>query len=126
MNVVIRTASWRTFTGPGRVGICLGKPRGAPAGYRFYRKLAPTWQMRKLPYEPYRQIHDEILAELDPEAVVREMQALADEWPITMMCFEVPPFDRQNFCHRRMVADWLEQTLGMDVPEYQPANGSPS
>ncbi|MBW7996799.1 MAG: DUF488 domain-containing protein [Candidatus Glassbacteria bacterium] len=36
-----------------------------------------------------------------------------------LLCFEKPPFGDDNWCHRRMVAEWLSDTLGIEVPEYE-------
>jgi hypothetical protein len=37
----VKTSSFRTYTGPGRISIARFAPRGHPAGYRVYSKLAP-------------------------------------------------------------------------------------
>jgi hypothetical protein len=34
-----------------------------------------------------------------------------------LLCWEAPG----KFCHRRLVAAWLEDALGIDVPEYVPS-----
>jgi hypothetical protein len=50
-----------------------------------------------------------------------------------LLCWEVPPvtapqpipqagltmIGRSNWCHRRLVAVWFKQTLGIDVPELE-------
>ncbi len=43
----MKTASYFTYHGPGRVGISLGRPRGI-SGYRIYRNLAPRGDMLKV------------------------------------------------------------------------------
>jgi hypothetical protein len=119
----MKTASWSTYTGPGRVGICIGSPRGQPAGYRFYRPLAPTRDMLKLPPSRYDPMYAVILAKLDPERVWDDLHKLAtdragvEHEPI-LMCFEKPPFKYpDNLCHRRTVARWFRAELGRFVPE---------
>lgn len=121
----IFTASYFTYTGPGRVGISQGTPRGVKAGYRFYRKLAPTWDMVKRMDRPgYEHAFHAMLDALDPEVVVREIQALhptSDR--IVLLCFEKPPFTPTNWCHRRtLVAPWLEQYLSAPVLEVADAD----
>ncbi len=114
----MKTASYFTYTGPGRIGISVGAPRGCPAGYRMYRALAPRRDMLKLDQATYRRIFfDEILGKLDPEKIVRDLHSLAVSHEPVLLCFEKPPFTASNWCHRRMVAEWLKDTLDLEVPE---------
>ena len=72
-------------------------------------------------YLVYRDVYfREILEPLDPRQVVDDMQRLAGEWEPVMLCFERPPFNADNWCHRRMVAEWLSDMLGLVVPEIDP------
>jgi hypothetical protein len=36
--------------------------------------------------------------------------------PVLLGC-ERPPFSMTNFCHRRLVAEWFEREVGVEVPE---------
>lgn len=118
------TASYFTYSGEGRVGISQGTPRGVKAGYRLYRKLAPTWDMvKRMTREQYDAAFAEILARLDPARVVAELQALhptSDR--IVLLCYERPPFTEENWCHRTTVAKWLEDSLGIEVREVSDAD----
>jgi len=101
----MKTASYFTYFGPGRVGISRGNPRGL-SGYRIYRALAPWRYMLDLSEAEYRDIYfDEILAHLDPAKVVADLEALAGDHEPVLLCFERPPFTPTNWCHRRMVAE---------------------
>ena len=116
----MKTASYFTYRGPGRVGISVGTPRGIPAGYRMYKALAPRRDMLHLPQAEYRILFfRDILGPLDLVQVVRDLDSLAAGTEPVLLCFEKPPFDTINFCHRRMVADWFKDTLGLKVPEYE-------
>ena len=97
----MKTASYFTYTGPGRIGISVGAPRGCPAGYRLYRKLAPRRDMLKLDQATYRRIFfDEILAKLDPEKVVRDLHSLAVSHEPVLLCFERPAPPPGPCCRR--------------------------
>jgi uncharacterized protein (DUF488 family) len=48
------------------------------------------------------------LDKLDPGEVAYELGSEA-----VLLCWEAPG----RFCHRRLVATWLEEALGVDVPE---------
>ena len=117
----MKTASYFTYFGPGRIGITAGTPRRAPAGYRMYRQLAPRRNMLQLPYALFRDTFlREILGPLDPRKVAADLHELAGGHEPVLLCFERPPFTEANWCHRRIVAEWFKDSLGLDVPEYAP------
>ena len=82
------------------------------------RGLMPRPDMLKMDYSTYKFHFDRILASRDPQAVWDNLHIFGGE-PV-LLCFEAPPFTETNFCHRRMVADWFEETLGQQVDEWQP------
>lgn len=113
------TASFFTYRGPGRISIALYAPRGTPASFRIYKALAPTRDMLKLAFDPYFDLyHERILAPLDPAGVWRDLHALAGEHEPVLLCWERPPFSAGNWCHRRLVADWFHDHLGVQVDEF--------
>lgn len=81
---------------------------------REYLPLAPTWQI----YSEYQKTHDihiyseryieEILLPLDPHLVLEELGRYS-----ILLCWEAP----DKFCHRRIVAKWFEDSIGIKVPE---------
>ena len=81
-----------------------------------YRKLAPRrdfFDQYKLDHDTIaytKQFNSRVLAVLDPE------QVFADLDNKVLLCYERPG----DFCHRRLVADWLERELGVIVPEIDP------
>ena len=58
-----------------------------------------------------------ILERLDPATVVKELELLVEPDEPVLLCWERPPLTATNWCHRTMVAEWLEEKLGMSVPE---------
>ncbi|MFZ5834183.1 MAG: hypothetical protein ACOY2B_02210 [Pseudomonadota bacterium] len=121
----MKTASWSTYAGNGRVGICRGAPRGASAGYRFYRNLAPgAWfnSVSKAEYE--RLFAEEILGKRDAQQTWDSIHTLVHPFEPVLLCFEKPPFTETNWCHRRLVAAWFEENLGVIVPEMERAAGT--
>jgi hypothetical protein len=136
----VKTGSFRTYTGPGRISIARWAPRHTPAGYRVYSRLAPGPWFNSVSIEEYCHLYGEILKKLDPKRVYAELVALvAPEEPV-LLCWEVPPFaaprpipqagltmiGRSNWCHRRLVAAWFKQTLGIDVPELELPSRQPA
>ena len=116
----MKIASFFAYTGPGRVCIARWAPRNTPAGFRIYKPLAPRRDMLKMTLEQYRRIYvGEILAALDPQTVVDDIHGLAGDCEPVMLCWEQTAdiASGKTFCHRHMVAEWLAETLGLDVPE---------
>jgi hypothetical protein len=122
----MKTASHFTYFGPGRIVISRGTPRGDKlAGYKIFKPLMPTRDILSISNQAqYRERYfEEVLGMLDPQRTWTELHWLAKQTepagtePV-LLCFERPPFGPDNWCHRRMVADWFKETLGHDVPEF--------
>ena len=114
----MKTASFFTYTGPGRISIARYAPRGTPAGFRQYRALAPDADMLKMSQALYVPRYAAILNALDPLQVWDDLHRLAGDQEPVLLCWERPPFTASNWCHRRLVADWFERALGVTVPEW--------
>lgn len=113
----MKTASYYSFKGPGRIGITVGTPRGI-SGLVFFRALAPHRNMLKgLTPEQYIERFDDILRQQDPRETWDRLHELVAPHEPVLLCYERPPFTRENWCHRRLVADWFKATLGEVVEE---------
>jgi uncharacterized protein (DUF488 family) len=66
--------------------------------------------MLKLDEATYQVEYQKILDNLDPRQVFDDLGEDA-----ILLCWEAPG----KFCHRRLVAAWLEKHLGRSVPELQ-------
>lgn len=53
-----------------------------------------------------------VLKPLDPAELYAKLTTTYGD-DVTLLCYERPG----DFCHRRIVADWFEQNLGIEVPE---------
>ncbi len=86
--------------------------RGIPRWFKGRRmlELAPTWPMLRMSANDYSLNFEEILARLDPKQVCAQLGEKA-----VLLCWEKPNVER---CHRRRVAEWFEQALGIIVPEF--------
>ncbi len=113
----MKTASFFVYQGPGRISIARAAPRGV-AGFKVYSRLSLTRAMLRMGYDQYRELYfRDILGPLDPEQVWRELHQLAHPREPVLLCWEHPPLTATNWCHRRMVAEWFAETIGVDVPE---------
>lgn len=115
----ILTSSWFTPLPAGclKIGISRGTPRGMPAGYRRYPKLAPDrWFNSVSPAEYQQRYFDEILGKLDPAEVVHDLVAMSNGKVPVLVCYEKPPPD-MGWCHRALCSAWLHDTVGIEVFE---------
>ena len=98
------------------------QPSAGDAGYKgeCYPQLAPKKDFWKKWHANIEIISEEennkyyvqeywnqVLSKLDPEKVFRDLNNSV------LLCYE----DNMLFCHRHIVAAWLELTLGVKVPE---------
>jgi hypothetical protein len=96
-------------------------------GYRMYRDLAPTKDILygSKDEATYRiRFFGEVLARLDPQKVLSDLEARSEEGLAVLLCFEKPPLHAKNWCHRTMVAEWIQDTTGVAVEEWSGARES--
>lgn len=97
---------------PNAVSIALKSPFWFKG--KQYPALAPTEEL----LEFWRETHDEeeyakryikeVLSKLDPQRVYEDLDGSI------LLCWE----NSDQFCHRHIVAMWLEKNLGIEVPEW--------
>ena len=124
----MKTASFFTFTGAGRISIARWAPRDVPAGFRTFRPLAPGPWFKSVDRDEYQRRYVAQLAPLDPAQVWDELHRLAAPAEPVLLCWERPAdlAAGKAFCHRRMVAQWFDSTLGLLVPELHPPQCPPA
>lgn len=87
--------------------------RGVPKWFTpdvIYMPLAPSWQLIRISDETEytRRYQAEVLDKLDANFVLSQFQDGA-----ILLCWE--PVGK--FCHRRLVAEWIQKNTGIVVPE---------
>jgi hypothetical protein len=105
---MIQTSYYQKSGGlPNAVGISQGVPKWYTGA--LYKKLAPPWEIVKIENEAsFRRLYYEmVLSKLNPVHVAYELEGMV------LLCWELPG----QFCHRRLVAEWLEKNLLIEVPE---------
>lgn len=117
MNNMISTSNYWNFTDIEYSASIAGYAPDFYAG-PHYKKLAPYFSFfneykttgnKDYYIEQYNKL---VLAKLDPLKVFNEL-TLNNEHQVVMLCWEKPG----EFCHRRLVAEWLEKNLNITVPE---------
>lgn len=116
----MKTSSFYLYSGDGRVSIARTAPRRVAARFRVYKALAPGKWLFDPAYKDYAAYREryfrEILGPLDAQKVWDELYALADGHEPVLLCHE-HLLKLGDWCHRRMVAEWFEEKLGVEVPE---------
>ena len=79
----------------------------------LYRKLNPDYSYLNDPEEEYIPKFEAKLNNLSAKIVIKEFEELSCGKDIVLLCHE----KAGEFCHRRLVADWLNRELGIEVPE---------
>jgi acyl-coenzyme A synthetase/AMP-(fatty) acid ligase len=77
----MKTSAWSIYRGPGRIAVSLGV-RGAAAGYKVFRPLAPTADMLRMSCADYLPRYAAILAQLDAVARVENGRAGVRQRPV--------------------------------------------
>lgn len=113
----MQTSSYHLFRGPGRVAVSLGTPKWLDLP--VYRPLVPAGWMLQLDRDDYERAYSRQLAALDARQVVADLRALAAGAEPVLCCWE-DLRKPEEWCHRQMIAAWLERELGLQVPEYDP------
>lgn len=85
----------------------------------MYGILAPPYSLVKsykeglVPDELFKEsYHTEVLSKFDPMDVYNDIISRFGS-DATLICYE----KAGDFCHRRIVAEWFEDTLNISVPE---------
>ena len=116
----MKTSNFKNYKGDNGVSICLYPPLDysgtqwpslAPDRQTFFAKKADEIDEKE--YE--KQYREKVLSKFDPKELYQRLQGQV------LLCWE-PAGD---FCHRRIVADWIQENLGIEVPEWKPGDDEP-
>ncbi|CAA9430873.1 hypothetical protein AVDCRST_MAG82-2099 [uncultured Rubrobacteraceae bacterium] len=119
------TSHWRNRDLAGvdavMVAISRGKPRWTlDFRYRVLSELAPSneaWAMKDR--ESFEAAYGRQLEELGAEWILERLAAIGDGRPCVLLCWERLA-DPGEWCHRRLLADWLHTQTEIVVPELEP------
>jgi hypothetical protein len=110
------------------VGISRGVPRWSlPYRYKLVRSLAPgdeAWQMED--EEAFEASYRAQLDELGAETILACLERISEQHcgkPLCLLCWErLDGSDPHEWCHRRVLADYLEQRTGTSILELAPGD----
>jgi uncharacterized protein (DUF488 family) len=116
----MKTSNFKTYRGDMGISICLYPPLDyagaqypslAPDRQTFFAKKAGDIDEKE--YE--KQYREKILSKFDPKEIYEQLQRNV------LLCFE----PAGEFCHRRIFSDWIQENLGIEIPEWQPGDDDP-
>jgi hypothetical protein len=117
----MKTSNFKKYKGEKGVSIAIYSPpyfKGpsfldlAPKKDMFYE-----YKAGKFGKEEYtKRYYKDTLDLLDPKEVYDSLKENV------LLCWEDPG----EFCHRRIVAEWLEEALGIEVPEWKKEDDEPN
>jgi uncharacterized protein (DUF488 family) len=109
----MKTSYFAKYKGNNAVSIALSTPKWFNG--ESYSDLYPKWDFINQ-YKKDKDIfvymnsyHNEILSKLDPDKVYNDLK------DSVILCWE----KSGDFCHRRVVAHWIEYNTGIKVIEYK-------
>jgi hypothetical protein len=118
----MKTSCFYLYSGEGRISIARTSPKHVLDGLKYYPALAPGKWLFDAAYKDYATYREryfsEILDPLDAQKVWDELHTLASGHEPVLLCHE-HLLKSGDWCHRRMVAEWFEQALGVPVPEME-------
>jgi uncharacterized protein (DUF488 family) len=98
----------------------------APESYKGveFKKLAPklsfwkVWEQTKDNDYYIEQFNKLVLNTLDPKTIYDELITISNGKIPCLICYEKPG----EFCHRHLVAEWLQNNCNIKVEEYTESN----
>jgi len=117
----MKTSNFKVYKGEKGVSIALYPPIGYsgaqylnlnPDRQTFFAKKND--QIDEKEYE--KRYRENVLSKLDPKKIYNMFR------DSVLLCWE----PEGDFCHRRIVASWIEENLGIEVPEWHPGDDDPN
>lgn len=112
------------------IAICGGLPEWYEGSW--YRKVAPKWKWWKWWHDTYAGHYETkeaadyytacykntVLSALSREKVLSEIEQIADRSNAYLLCYEAP----NKFCHRQLLAAWLNENTENKIVEWRQEN----
>tara|TARA_R110000824_G_scaffold295738_3_gene484037 strand:- start:2578 stop:2979 length:402 start_codon:yes stop_codon:yes gene_type:complete len=97
------------------ISVSLFNPKRLKNEVRYSLKyLAPRYKMFKMTEEQYIPEYIKILQHINPKRVIEDLKQATQGKDCALMCYEIPT----DFCHRHMIADWLNKKTKFEVEEW--------
>lgn len=78
------------------------------------KNLAPTYIMLSMEEDIYTPKYKKILNKLNYNDVINDIRFFTRDKDCALMCYETP----DDFCHRHLLAEWLNENTEFDIKEW--------
>lgn len=78
------------------------------------KNLAPTYTMLSMDLDIYIPKYKKILTKLNYDEVINDISFFAQNKDCALLCYEIP----EDFCHRHLLAEWLNENTEFDIKEW--------
>lgn len=123
-------ANWAIHRIPGAISISRYPSHRVGWTGPEFTPLIPSAQLLKaykdggIDWTDYSRIYNAQLGLLNAQGVWNALHELAGPHEPVLLCVEGAKTLQEKPCHRRLVADWLGQALGEEIPEWSKSNGN--
>ena len=127
-GIEIATCSYGEFRP--EFGYPVRTSRGAPKWfiypYMSWDNVFPSYSMLQMEYDRYRPRYLELLNNHGPVKLRGDLEYISEEYakandgevrPLVLLCYEKLSKGPDQWCHRTLLADWLQQKLNLNVTE---------
>ena len=116
-------AKARQYEAKGLIPVSIARyPPNGFSVFMSYPELAPTAGMMDMPENQFRKRYESILKYKNANQVVSDLKSKFGDSPIVLCCHEKP----EEFCHRHIVAKWIQDGTGIKVSEYGKESEKPN
>ena len=93
-----------------------------PDGFKGarYQQLSPKYSWWKQWHDEHmsddwfvEKYYETVLNQLDPNQALQDLQNIGKN--VVLLCYETP----EKFCHRHIVAQWLNEKTGINICEFE-------
>ena len=122
IKIFIKTANFNILKKnkiSGAISIALFPSNYVDVKYE-YKSLAPNYKLlnslkkKKISEEKFISLYNDQLNELVPKNVLDHLDSITGSDEPVIMCHCA----KTKFCHRHLVADWLEKNIGIKIEEF--------
>lgn len=112
------------------MGYPIRTSRGAPKWFTFpymnWENVFPSYPLLTMELERYEPRYLAMLDRIGPDVLLGDLYYMAEEYakanggvvkPLVLLCYEKLSKGPDNWCHRTMLAGYLQRNFHMPVPE---------
>ncbi len=97
------------------IGVSLYTPKYVKVSCLKYVAPHKAMLFGGLSKEKYTELYyKDVLSRVNPKEFLKDVEMLSQGKDVALLCYEKPG----DFCHRHLLADWLNEKLGLEIKEF--------